>query len=185
MSPKPLSPLLLLLFVGCNEPSPGALPPRRPASSQGAEASAPTSAEASEGTPEKDDLKLKLDLKTPLSDTPKGPQKSDPECEEQGSELPAGERDALLKAYLAVQQDYLGREKAASGFKLVADPKRPLSYQLTFKDVFGGNGKMTYTFGKGIIGEDGKVTLCLDEGEKLLWAGTYRREAGKGFVPDI
>jgi hypothetical protein len=112
------------------------------------------------------------------------PEKSDPLCNEKGIALSDEEGKALLLAYLDIQQNYLKEKKGADKFSLEQDPKDSLAYTLSFTDIFGTQGKIRYRFGRAQTGSNGKVVLCLDEGDKLLWAGTYRREGNK-FIPDI
>jgi hypothetical protein len=190
---------IALFVLGCDSPSAGSKRPKeKPKGEADAAETAPSSAEpggvtangpaATPDTPSSaeapGDLKLKVDAEPPKVAI--APEKSDPECQAKDAtgKAPLGEADqgSVFKAYLAIQQDYLSREKGAKEVKLVADPKDPLSFKLAFKDLLGNSGAMSYKFGKVIVAADDTVTLCLDEGQRLLWAGSYKRGSDGKFA---
>jgi hypothetical protein len=182
----------LLLSTSCVQPA-----AKKSNSNDAPAATKPAAIAASEPAPEPqstpdsaptkpDDLKLAMTATAPVKEpTPITPQKTDPECEGAASVMSDTDKDALLAAYIEIQKDYLAREKGVKNPKLSKDPKDPLRYELAFTDIFGNNASMKYKFGKAIPGKDGAVTLCLDEGAIMLWAGTYKRDATNKFVPDL
>jgi hypothetical protein len=132
------------------------------------------------------DLTLTVTATAPIKEpTPITPQKTDPECDVQGAALSDLDKEAIFNAYIEIQKEYLEREKGVKNFKLNKDPKEALRYELSFVDIFGNAASMKYKFGKAIVGKDDKTTLCLDEGAIMLWAGTYKRDPIKKFIPDL
>jgi hypothetical protein len=164
-----------------SKPSPTSLT-SSPSSKEATATNEPTSTEV---TPLKD-MKLTVAASAPIKEpTPITPQKTDPQCEVQGAALSDSDKEAIFTAYIQIQQEYLEREKGVKNFKLIKDPKEALKYELSFVDLFGNAASMKYKFGKAIVGKDEKTTLCLDEGSIMLWAGTYKRDPAKKFVPDL
>jgi hypothetical protein len=187
------SPLLCLIAatLACSQPTPtknnksNKTKEATPSASSPANGPATGDAAAPTSAPQ-DDLKLTVAATAPIKEpTPITPQKTDPECEIEGAPLSEPDKEAIFTAYIEIQKEYLEREKGVKNFKLNKDPKEPLKYELSFVDIFGNAASMKYKFGKAIVGKDDKTTLCLDEGAIMLWAGTYKRDPIKKFIPDL
>jgi hypothetical protein len=186
---RPLLCLLAAQTLACTQPA----PKKNPANNRD-EASPLTASSAKEdpnnptsptSTPT-EDLKLAVAASAPIKEpTPITPQKTDPECEVEGTPLSDPDKEAIFNAYIEIQKEYLEREKGVKNFKLNKDLKEPLKYELSFVDIFGNAASMKYKFGKAIVGADNKTTLCLDEGPIMLWAGTYKRDPLKKFALDL
>ena len=188
------SPLLCLIAahaLACTQPAPNKNNKTKSdatlASASSPVANSPATNEpTSPASAPNDDLKLTVAATAPIKEpTPITPQKTDPECDVQGAALSEVDKEAIFNAYIEIQKEYLEREKGVKNFKISKDPKEALKYELSFVDIFGNAASMKYKFGKAIVGKDDKTTLCLDEGAIMLWAGTYKRDPIKKFIPDL